>query len=244
MNKYVLPSVAAFLILVIAFSSYTPAMAATRITLTPFLQVVTIPQDDQIRNTGVMILGKGLTDTPANQLYPDLMAQFKIIVTLNGVIVPKSGVTIWCNVVEKDKVLNPPDVTTGKTPSTKRQFPREFASTKLVDVADMFVCKPHWKNNLEAVGVLDVYFVGTPGDAAFIADHILVVGATYTTGRQTFVGAEIQDICILGWSMEAAVYNTHPRDLDYFAIYPDALGDYASCEALALYQLNQLTLWP
>ena len=38
----------------------------------PILQVVTIPEDDQLRQTGVMILGVGPVGTPANELYPKL----------------------------------------------------------------------------------------------------------------------------------------------------------------------------
>ena len=233
MNKYVLPSVAAFLILVIAFSSYTPAMAVTRITLAPSLTVVTIPEDDQLRQTGVMLLG--MDEGPA-ALATDFLAQFKLVITINGVLVPTTGVTIACNVAEKDKITNPPDVTTGKTPTKNRQFPRELMETSLVDVADFFVCKPRWKPGGYSVGVLDVYYTGAVADPAFIADHILVVHVTYTVGRQVFYGTEIQDICVLGWSMQAALSSDtlFPGEVKYYI--PDPLVGWAGCEELALYQ--------
>jgi hypothetical protein len=265
MNKYILPSAAAFLILVIAVSSYTPAMAVARITLVPSLQVVTIPEDDQTRNTGYMILGVGPANTPANQLGPKFYAQYKIIVTLNGLLVGDTahGLTISCNVAEKDKIINPPDVTTGKTPVLNRQFPRELVETQVKDVADFFVCKfrpksiyvpadnsvypgtsAHYASEGFSVGVLDVYYTGAAADASFIADHILVVHATYTVGRQVFYGAEIQDICILGYSFQAATYMTTLVSGDRLAIYGDPLLGYSGCDSAALFQLNALGLWP
>lgn len=239
MNKYVLPSVAAFLILVIAFSSYTPAMAVTRITLAPSLTVVTIPEDDQLRQTGVMLLGMAMG--PASGA-TDFLAQFKLVISINGVLVPTSGLTIACNVAEKDKITNPPDVTTGKTPTRNRQFPRELMETSLVDVADFFVCKPRWKPGGYSVGVLDVYYIGAAADPAFIADHILVVHVTYTVGRQVFYGTEIQDICVLGWSMQAATTSEllYPGETKYYI--PDPLTGWAGCEELALYQRYVLSL--
>jgi hypothetical protein len=239
MNKYVLPSAAAFLILVIAFSSYTPAMAVARITVTPFLSVVTIPEDDQLRQTGVMLLG-----VANHEAGTDFLAQYKLVITLNGVLVPTSGLIISCNVAEKDKIVNPPDTTTGKSPTYPRQFPHELIETSIKDVADWFVCKPRWKPGGLSVGVLDVYFTGAAGDAAFIADHILVVHVMYTVGRQIFYGTDIQDICVLGWSMQAAVAKTTLASNEVIYYFADPLDIWSGCESLALYQLNSLGLFP
>jgi hypothetical protein len=262
MNKYVLPSVAALLILVIGISSFTPVMAVSRITLVPYLQVVTIPEDDQQRQTGIMSLGvavqTGALDTGKTPtLYTDFMSQHKLLITLNGMLVATSGIVITCNVAEKDKEALPPDRTTGKSPLDKRQFPRENLKTVLVDVADMFICKARWKPGGMSVGVLDVYYTGEPADTAFIADHILIVHVTYTVGRQVFYGTEIQDICVLGWSMDAVsivskvyyVADPHTgvlsgRTFDQHQLSADPLKGFSGCEELTLYQRSLLHLDP
>jgi hypothetical protein len=247
MNKFVLPSAATLLILVIAISSFTPVMAVSRITLTPYLQVVTIPEDDQFRQTGVMILGLGPDGERLATVPTDFMAQFKIIVTLNGLLLPESGLVIACNVAEKDKVANPPWQTTGKSPTNVRQFPHENLETLVVDVADQFVCKFRPKAGT-SVGVLDVYFLGDGVDwKQFIADNILVVHAVYTVGRQVFYGAEIQDICILGWpninGLPPAAYTLVTKysshgvatDKHWLLTAGDPLGSFPGCEDAVLF---------
>ena len=244
MNKYVLPSAAALLILVIGISSFTPVMAMSRITLTPYLQVVTIPEDDQLRQTGIMGLGLTPQGTPLGVAYLDLMSQHKLLITLNGLLVPTSGLTISCNVAEKDKTAVKTDVTVGKDITKNRQFPRENLKTTLIDVAQYFVCKPRWKPGGLSVGVLDVYFVG-PLNNAFIADHILVVHVTYTVGRQVFYGTEIQDICVLGWAMPGADVTTVTKSNgDQHQLVDDALQGYSGCEEAALAQRAALGIEP
>jgi hypothetical protein len=252
MNKYILPSAAAFLILVIAFSSYTPAMAAitSRVTLVPILQVVTIPEDDQLRQTGVMILGVGPAGTSPTQLYPKFLSQFKLIVALNGV--PVHPDYVLCAVYEKDKIINPPWVTTGKTQVNVRQFSREVQETELKDVSDRFVCKVRWPSGTGGVGVLDVYYVGAAADPAFIADHILLVTAGVKAGRTVIWGSEIQDICILGWSFSAALFHTTLAGGEVIPYYVDPLSltllvdagfggmAFPSCESAVAYQLYLL----
>jgi hypothetical protein len=221
-------------------------MAVARITLTPTLEVVTIPEDDQIRNTGVMLLG--ITPETGGFLATDFLSQHKISITLNGLpLVYSSAVVIYCNVAEKDKFINPPWVTTGKSPTNLRQFQREMVETQLVDVAQFFVCKfrPKVVDGVPlTIGVLDVYFTGPAPDPAFIADHILTVHVMYTVGRQVFYGTEIQDICLLGWSMTEPTATQSLPNNNNEAIYhiTDPLGDWASCEQLAVYQLYQLAL--
>jgi hypothetical protein len=253
MNKYILPSVAAFLILVIAFSSYTPAIAVTRITLAPSLTVVTIPEDDQVRNTGVMLLGPvRVSDTNfasetnfIDGAPSDFLAQYKMSITLNGLpLVYSNAVVIACNVAEKDKHTNPPWVTTGKSPTNERSFEREMLETELVDVAQFFVCKfrPKVVDGVPyTIGVLDVYFIGPAADPAFIADHILTVHVMYTVGRQVFYGTEIQDICLLGWSMQPPAAYTILDSGEVISFIPDPLDGWASCESLALFQRYLLT---
>jgi hypothetical protein len=242
MNKFVLPSTAAMLILVIAVSSFMPAAAVARIAVAPYLEVVTIPEDDQLRQTGIM--GLGLTPVGPGVLYLDLMSQHKLLITLNGLLVSTTGLVIACNVAEKDKVAVSRDVTTGKTISKNRQFPEENLKTVLIDVAQYFVCKPRWKPGGMSVGVLDVYYTG-PLTRDFIADHILVVHVTYTVGRQVFYGTEIQDICVLGWAMtNAVVTRVTKTNGDYHYLVDDALKVYSSCEEAALLQRAQLAEAP
>ena len=86
------------------------------------------------------------------------------------------------------------------------------------------------------MGVLDVYYIGAL-TAQYIADYILVVGASLTVGRTTVFGTEIQDICLLGFpapGIEAPAWLITKPNGDQHPIYADPLGDYVSCEDLAL----------
>jgi hypothetical protein len=245
MNKFVLPSTAALLILVIAVSSFMPAAAVARVTLAPYLEVVTIPEDDQIRQTGFMLLGLNpQTGNPDPTLPTDLMSQHKLLITLNGLPVSTTGLVIVCNVAEKDKEAVSRDVTTGKTISKNRQFPQENLKTTIIDVAQYFVCKARWKPGGLAVGVLDVYFIG-PLTADFIADHILVVHAMYTVGRQVFYGTEIQDICVLGYSFGGYIRVTKTNGDIHWLLGPvDPMLNFPGCEDAALFQRYMLGLEP
>jgi hypothetical protein len=57
MNHKLIPVVAAFMILAIVFSMTTPITYAAVATIGPKLQVWTIPQDDQKREKGIILLG-------------------------------------------------------------------------------------------------------------------------------------------------------------------------------------------
>jgi hypothetical protein len=174
------------------------------------------------------------------QLGWDLLSQHKILATLNGV--PTTPTTVLCEIVEKEKAKIPPQTT--KSPS-KRQFPDEGIKTTLQDVTDNFVCKFRWIK--PGVGALDVYFVG-PGRPAdnFIADHMLIVTVGYKVGRNTIWASDLQDICILGWSMGdnvLAIGLFYPYTLStgvYSEVYwswDDALGHFVSCDEAAAWQL-------
>jgi len=239
MNHKLLPLVAAFLILVVALGS-TPLTFALTPVFGPKLEVWTIPQDDQKREKGIMVLGVG----EGAGLGTDLMSQHKLLITYNGAPLIwsslEAGVTVVCNFVEKDKVNVLPDPKTGDG----QQFLQENLMTKLVDVSTEFVCKPRWKvpshDYYESVGVLDVYFVGDNTNPSWIADTILVVTAYITIGRTVIWGTEIQDICILGWSMGAVIYGITKPDGTRHYIFPNAMGTYVSCEDLALYQRDRM----
>jgi hypothetical protein len=67
MNRKLIPAVAGFMILLTVLSM-TPSLSFAQTTLTfgPQLQVTTIPQDDQVREKGIMILG---LDTAIDKLH-------------------------------------------------------------------------------------------------------------------------------------------------------------------------------
>jgi hypothetical protein len=113
------------------------------------------------------------------------------------------------------------------------------------------VCKPRFAK--PGVGVLDVYYVG-PLDVFHIADYVLVVSATTAIGRSTIYGSDVQDVCVLGFSMSPdfvrillpggvnlADANTNGIDgIHVLFVYSDELGAFQGCEAAALAQLQFL----
>jgi len=237
MNKRYLPAIAALLI-VVTCTSFLPVFATlpTRLVAQPTLTVVTIPQDDQLRNTGVMWFAETQAAfTAGTGTVEDLMAQFKIIVSFNGL--PVTPTNFYCQVIEKDK----------SNPLKNQQAIWENLVTVPKDESGNFICK--WRPGKAGVGVLDVYFTGNAetnpnGLAWFISDYVLVVGASFVIGRSTVFGTEIQDICILGWPVgtmtvagmapAVAAYEITKPDGTRHWIYADPLGGFASCEDAAL----------
>jgi hypothetical protein len=263
MNHKFMPALAAFLMLGILLSA-TPLTYAVAATVGPKLEVVTIPQDNQKLEKGIIVLGldpASPTGTAAPTQY-DLMSQHKIIVTYNGATftwaLGSKGPTIACNVLEKDKVNVIKDPKTGKG----KQGTWENLMTDLVDVSSKFVCKVRWKSPaaglLESVGVLDVYYVGplptgltgsitNKAAGVWIADNILVVEAYFTVGRTVIYGTDVQDVCVLGWAVGTNVQTRAPPD--WIITKPDgsrhflwksAMGSFVSCEQLALAQRDVL----
>jgi hypothetical protein len=168
----------------------------------------------------------------------DLLSQHKMLATLNGV--PTKPDFLLCEIVEKEKAKIPPQ---GDKFPSKRQFPDEQIKTTLQDVTSNFVCK--FRTIKPGVYVLDVYFVG-PQVSNFIADHMLIVTVGYKVGTKTIWASDLQDICILGWSMgenTLAIALFDPYRLstgDYFDVYyswNDALHEFVSCDEAAAWQL-------
>jgi hypothetical protein len=234
MNKRYLPAIAAILIALTA-TTFVPVFAQlpTRLIAQPTLTVVTIAQDDQKRQTGVLWMapdrntylallgGAAILGMPSG-----LMSQFKLFVSYNGVPIAPTG--FYCEVIEKDKY----------NPIKDKQFPTENLFTAVKDESGSFVCKARWGK--PGVGVLDVYYVG-PGLPVNIADYVLDIGVWYTVGRTLVWGSDIQDICLLGWPVPAApawIITKPDGTLHY--IYADPLGGWKSCEDLALMQKAQL----
>jgi hypothetical protein len=258
MNHKLIPVVAAFLVVGMLLSAIPLSFAQTY-AIGPSLGVVTIPEDDQVLKTGVMILG-----IDANPSYPTatpvdikLLAEYKLLITYNGATLTWNdatpGPSVTCNILQKDKVNVVPDPKTG----LGKQGSWENLMTTLVDVSNKFVCKPRWKSPapsiLESVGVLDVYYVGplpavqttinavpTGGVTGksvgyWIADNIVTVEAFFTAGRTVVFGSDIQDLCTLGWVPTAGVPPdvTTPAGPDWIITKPDGTQHYIWANAFS-----------
>jgi hypothetical protein len=180
------------------------------------------------------------------------------------------GPSIACNVLEKDKVsvIADPKTDKGKQGSWENLMTTMVdVSDKFVCKPRW---KSPATGVYESVGVLDVYYVGplpaadttvdiatglpsggTPGIAVapWIADNILVVEAFFTVGRTVVFGSDIQDICVLGWAIDGSAIDVAsvPQDItkpagDLHHIWANAMGDFVSCESLALLQRNLVGL--
>jgi hypothetical protein len=249
-SKYLIPVVASILILSMLLSASMPMVSAiTRPVIGPKLEVTTIPEDNQVLKKGMIILDLAPNGPPAG--WPtdkpwapgkDLLSQHKLLVTYNGQVLfwrtGDVGLVVTCNVLEKDKV-NPVD---DKFGITTKQFPQENLVTKLIDVSDKFICKPRWKTPsdmngwYESAGVLDVYYTG-PLLPTIIADNILVVQVTLVIGRTIIVGTDIQDICVLGFSMSPNTrILTLPDGGETYTSWSNAMGRFVSCEQAAIEQ--------
>jgi len=247
MDKRYLPAIASIFILALTLSSILPVYAVTLTAAArPTLDVVTIAEDDAVRNTGIILMGLttphysddiwGQVGWPQEDMvtYAKLLSQYKILVSYNGVPVAAS---ITCQVIEKDKA-NP------KTP----QFAAENLMTEVSDYSSHFACKARWGK--VGVGVLDVYYIG-PATGQYIADYVLAVTATYTIGTSMIYGTELQDVCVLGWPSLLSTFVTGGAPAAYpetaFGAYPltkpdgtvhwiyvDPLGLENSCEDMVI----------
>jgi hypothetical protein len=222
----------------IAMAQVTPVARAL-----PTLQVTTIAEDDQWRDTGVIVFGLvPLPGWPSDKpTDPYCMAnpgacikkeaQYKIMVTFNGVPVDftVAGAGFSCEFVKKEWLH----------PLQKAQFSQEVIATALTDESANFVCK--FRPGKPGVGVLDVYYVG-PQQKQYIADYIMVVSVWETFGRTTVYGVDMQDICVLGWAnSNNTMYLTKPDGTLAFA-WPDPIGPWVSCEDAANLQRANLGL--
>ena len=235
MNKRYLPIIASIFILALTASSLLPAYAALprMARAMPTLNVVTIAEDDETRNTGIILLADTVANfkaQPTTGWPQDLLAQFKVLVSYNGV--PVAPTSFYCQVIEKDKynVLK------------FKQGTWENLGTWSKDASSNFECKLRWGK--PGVGVIDVYFVGTAAPQ-MIADYVLVVSFDKTVGRSLVYGTEIQDICVLGWNEgDVAGQRVTKPDGNYHYVFQDSLGDFVSCEDAAMYQKHYVMNLP
>ena len=223
-KEYCLPAVASLLIFGLLFSSIAPVGAAiARPKALPVLEITTIAEDDEFRKTGVIVFGLPVPTGWPKPSEPgfDKLAQYKILVTYNGV--PVTPNLIVCQVFEKDKIA----------PGKLKQFYEELVKTVVIDVSDNFFCKPRWGK--PGVGVLDVYYLG-PQHKEYIADNVMVVYASLKVGRSTIWGTEIQDICTLGWSMADNSNSITKPDGSTHWTWDNPLGPFVSCEEASIWQ--------
>jgi hypothetical protein len=183
-----------------------------------------------------------------------------------------TGPSIACNVLEKDKVAVEPDPKTGDgQQGSWENLMTKLVDVSDKFVCKVRWKSPA-TGVLESVGVLDVYYVGPLPEAAvtntnpalategvapiavapWIADNILVVEAFFTIGRTVVFGSDIQDICVLGWPVDLAAFDAaadptgailKPDGTTHY-IWANAMGDFVSCEQLALAQRSVLGIVP
>ena len=234
-RKLVEPAIAVmFLTLALAMSSM-PAFAAVGIG--PRLEVLVIPEYDQVRKTGILVLG--LTPSAGWSLPStsgsNLVASYKIAVSYNGIpfswdpLNPQNGVLLACAVLQKIKV-NPAD--------TAKQFPEEQLETKLVDVSQFYVCKVRWSSASGfafSTGVLDVYYVGSLTTDA-IGDNILTIQTWIKLGNTLVFGVGVQDVCVIGWAVTSRHITIALPDASTYHTWDNPLGPFSSCGAAALAQ--------
>jgi len=234
-----LAAMASILMLVMLLPSFTPAVSQTLLARAmPTLQVTTIAEDDEVRQTGVIVIGLNPApgwpvDKPPDpycQANPGHCtkkeAQYKIIVSFNGLPQPFSYA---CQFIKKEKLH----------PLQKPQGAYEVLRTVLTDESAGFVCK--FRPGKVGVGVLDVYYVG-PQQKQYMADYVMIVSVWETLGRTVVYGAEMQDICVIGWAVGTSANDpantmiiTKPDGTNHFS-WPDPLGPFHSCEDLALWE--------
>lgn len=231
-KKIVLPALAAFMILVMVATAFPAASAVVRGSQTNVfnlpLTIVTIAEDDEVRNKGIMILcvtgALDFTDPrdqeaarafdedtceagpqyfyepPLPSAWIDKWADYKVIVLL-----PNGAKFFWpvsqafpTGLVLACEVIEK-DTVEPKIP----QASWEVLKKMVVDVSGDFECKFRWKaigGFFWSVGVLDVYYTGVQ-NSEHVAPYILDIQASYTdpVSRVVYYGAEMQDLCILAW---------------------------------------------
>jgi hypothetical protein len=229
--------------------SATPAATPTPTPLVaaPQVRVDTVAEDDQARNTGVMVLCPGVPPLPAgagaadpdtcndngNDMWEDFHASYKLTIGFQGV--PVTPTVLACAVVRKDTV----------SPSAP-QIPEEVIASEPTDVSDRFVCISRY--SMPGTGFLDVYYTG-PSAAEAVGAYELVVEAALTVGSQTYWGTETQDLCALAWPFnDAGANETFSADastevgLKHLKRAPQPLSGFASCDDAALFQRDLLGL--
>lgn len=225
------------------------------------LEVRLIPQDDQVRQKGIMILcpDESPCSETTRQLNSkievsadsDFIARYKVSFRANGVNIDPDQ--IICTVVLKE-------VCTVKVP----QFNTEEEGTELINVSDKFICKYRQAipTNTPGVGVIDLYYIGATNPASEIGDHVLRVEAKANRPpgppgppplTQQVTGSDISDLCVLGFPVcrDEGISCTDDHFFSFEVVDPsvetfikssDSLFPFASCEDAAVWQREVLDL--
>jgi hypothetical protein len=259
-KKIMLPTLAAFMILVMVATAFPAATAVVRGRQTNVfnlpLTIVTIAEDDETREKGIMILcvihdvdfSGAAAETEADPraydpntcrdaTWLDKWADYKILLLLpNGAKffwpaneASPEGLTLSCEVIEKDTVEP-------KLP----QATWEVLKKMVVDRSSDFECKFRWKavgGFFWSVGVMDLYYTG-PQRSEDVAPYIVDIQAEYEDpiSRVKYYGAEMQDLCILAWPFndptewQKRPFNLQKPERVVLTRVPDALDGFVSCE--------------
>ena len=208
------------------FTSVLNVLAAlNRTKFVPSLDVLTIAEDDPIRNTGIMVLGilpAGHSVGPNYQKGTDLIARYKATISYNGIPVTPTYLLLQA---VKRTVYNP----------SSKQFTKETLASELTDASADFVMviRPVTPGVVE----LDVYYTG-PLDSDHVAQYTLVITAGMRLGTTYVWGTSLQSLCMLGWSMDPTyvpLTTTLPDGSTYYG-WVNPLGTFTSCDEIVFWQ--------
>jgi hypothetical protein len=285
-KKAMLPALAAFMILVMVATAFPAATAGPPVTdggpvrkvvaakkadpLYMPLTIVTIAEDDQLRNQGIMIFcvtddltfnhdkTKGDQNDPRaydpntcakDGTWTKKWTDYKIMILMaNGALFAwpinignsPSGFSMKCEVIEKDTVEP-------KVP----QDTWEMIKKVVTDRSSDFKCKPRWKSTggfSYSVGALDLYYTGTLQRSEDVAPYIVSIEVLYTdpTTLLKYYGADLQDLCVLAWPFndptdwQKRPYNLQKPEHKELTLVPDAMDGFVSCEDATNFQRTLL----
>jgi len=212
----------------------------------PELAVEVTAQDDEVRDTGVMVLCPGgpppagdtratdadTCDNDGDDMWQDLHASYELEITLDGA---PTQANIACMVTQEETV----------SPSDPMAAFEDFR-TELTDVSADFVCVI--RSVAPGVGALDLYYTGPP-DADAVGSYDLVVQAFTTIGTEAIFATDTQHVCMLGWpfndngaNMTFAVDASTPDGMKHVKRAPHPLDGFAGCGDAALHQRELLGL--
>lgn len=122
---------------------------------------------------------------------------------------------------------------------SEKQFSRENLMTDLTDVSEQFVMK--YRTLIPGVGSFDVYYVG-PVNKEYVADYIVLFQAAMKVRNRWIYGTSLQDLCILGWSMDSRYWVTKLPDGSSHYGWANPLGPFTSYDEAVFWQRISLDL--
>jgi len=226
MKAYYAPAVASALIAIVMLTSIAPAAATYPSSIRVNIKLTA--EDDQVRRTGIMVLGSSGEPGGWPFLYSagwDYFAQYQLVIDFQGI--PTAPDYFLCQVLKMDMV-NPPIL-----PPGTRQFSSESLKTKLTDATMNVVCK--LRSISAGVGVLDLYWTGGLSNDN-IADYMIVISAGLKIGKVTIWGTDSVDLCVLGFSMDSNVYAFTMPDGTVRYTWVNPMSGFFSCQDAVWWQ--------